>query len=460
MTQQGIATSKQSNQHREVHDKTYYMNLYKKRMEALDYELISLDSKLKQTSELDQIELNQRLLKAENEVKQWHDQLQILNILLEKQRTALTIDDLERDLMKIKKNRENDMEQVELLYAQKQDKEAKVNALNKTVLLLQDEMDSVMQESSYHQQYIDKSNKIETNISNAEALKMQSKQLKSQIDIISLKIEGKGDVYKDYKSKLLEATRKSIELQRIHQKPKQQDLAKLVQQTQFELTVLEQQVEQTLRNSELENTRSQHNQAIQSENEMTAFINQFLVEKSQAEQELINIKNEINDLNDILASPAPTELPTLDKYQEMQQLLSIKQVEVNTAEMTFESLQKEKSERETEIYKLESLGAKIDEEIVKLTKQSTDIDDKVTEYVNMDETKRKLEIQKRDLLQKRDEIELLISAVNPVVAELEHAMTQVQNKLAMDTQHSEYIALLMKMNSLRMKIINSNSCKY
>ena len=460
MTQQGLASFKQINQHREVHDKTYFMNLYKKRIEALDYELISLDAKLKTNNDLNALELQQRVTKAELEVKQWHDQLSVLNIYLEKQRTMSTIDDLNKELLKLKKSREMDMDQVEQVFVQKQEKEINVNALKKTVLLLQEDMDSMMKESPYYQQYMDKSSLIQNNVNQTQDLKSHAKQIKNQIDIISLKIDAKGDVYKEYKSKLLEYTRKSMELQRINQKPKQQDLQKLIQQTQFELNVLEQQLQQNLKEVEIQNIKNQHQLAIQSENEMIDFLTQQVTQTPMLHDELEALQNEIKQLQQFLSNPLPVEFPSPEKYQDMQQLLQIKQVEVTTAESTFEALLLEKQTRLSEIHKLDLLSGKLDDELDALAEKLQLVDAKVMEYANMDETKRQLEGMKRDLLQNKAAMELQMTKITPMVEELEVAMTQVQNKLAMDTQHSDYITLLMKLNMLRAKIVSSQKCSH
>ena len=460
LTRNGLSGNRPISQQREIHDKTYFINLYKKKIEALDYEMISLEGKLKDMNDIDDKENQIRLVKAESEVKLWFDQLQIINIFLEKQRILSTLDDLQKDLLVIKKNREMDVDQLELILTQKQIKEKLVLETTVQVELLQKEMDTKMQKSSYNQQYMDKSNLIALNSQMTEQQRQQTKLIKSQIEALSMKLDIRGDLYKDYKYKILEYTRKSLELDKIKLKPTQEDQQTLIQQTQFEVSVLEQQIMEYEKELEVEKFRNQQNMAIQSENDMVEFISQFVIQKPSLEMEIKALTEEINEKESALSLAIPENLPSLEKYQELQHLLSMKKVEVNTAEQTFEELLKEKEERLQEIQRLEILAMKIDEEIDKLIKNSIVLEQKVEDYVNMDDTKKQLEVQKRELLLKRNEYELIISKFKPIVEELENQMLLAINKLAIDSQHSDYIALLVKLNGFRQKLHASQLCTW
>ena len=186
------------------------------------------------------------------------------------------------------------------------------------------------------------------------------------------------------------------------------DTEKMIQDEQKALSFVNNQIKSIEdRESDLQTDRGkQYLKLLQREKDMNNFIVNYQTTLDQTKKDLADCQKRVYEvlINTSRDIESVSELPTIDNFKQMQTDLAYKERQMQDAQSTMQTLQREVENRRREFEDLKNVDKKIQDEIEDIKKKMQEMEDEMPNFADVDVVRQEGEIRKKNKIAERDQL--------------------------------------------------------
>lgn len=450
MTQHGLVAPKTAlkSSQRQVQDKSYFVGLLRAKMT----ELIAETNRLQRENESlaqEQATYSSYEKKAEAlsaELKELQGEMADYNLLVDKLNTDADMEDVKEEYRELKSQNDQEVNSVELLFEQRQDRERQLRQLEVEIEQERNMADNIIaamqpelrhrytEQKDINQSLLDQLDKLQQQL---QGLQLQKTALEDDISLSSVKQEAvklferlrelgeKKSVLEEEQKKrgtpaqererlLAQVKEDNSELSSMERQASEarERLGKL----QEELAQLDQELEE--HNGE---RRAKYQELRKREETMDAFLESFEEARQDEHKRQEKLQGEIVQLLESCSRSLPHFL-TLPSQEEMAVLkddLIVKENEMEKSKMTLSALGLEQKKLAVDLQKIEQLESKVQQELDSLRSKIKQMEEDMVVFCDLDKLRSSSDLKKQELLAEKEALQIKKGPTRKVVEELQ-----------------------------------------
>ncbi|XP_049275459.1 intraflagellar transport protein 74 homolog isoform X2 [Rhipicephalus sanguineus] len=450
MTQHGLVAPKTAlkSSQRQIQDKTYFIGLLRAKMTELSAET----NRLQRENELlaqEQATYSSYEKKAEAlsaELKELQGEMADYNLLVDKLNTDADMEDVKEEYRELKSQNDQEVNSVELLFEQRQDRERQLRQLEVEIEQERNMADNIIaamqpelrhrytEQKDINQSLVDQLDKLQQQL---QGLQLQKTALEDDISLSPVKQEA----VKLYERLRELGEKKSLleEEQKKRGTPAQERerLLAQVKEDNSELSSMERQASEARERlgklqeelAQLDQELEEHNGERQAkyqelrkrEETMDAFLDSFEEARQDEHKRQEKLQGEIVQLLESCSRSLPHFL-TLPSQEEMAVLkddLIFKETEMEKSKTTLSALGLEQKKLAVDLQKAKQLESKVQQELDSLRNKTKQMEEEMIVFGDLDKLRNSSELKKQELLAEKEALQIKKGPTRKVVEELQ-----------------------------------------
>lgn len=377
MSKQGLPSAHTQSGERQVADKSYFIGILRNKINEIVKEIERLEEEINQRKrgQSIQVTLAQSVASLKKEITESEAELADYNVLADRVQNGTPLDDMIAGYQALEQSNLQCEEEVNKTFKEKRDLE--------NIVLEQEKKAQDMMHGNG-------SPELQAMAQEIEAIETKCAELRSST----------GDLKGKTREELLQMVKDATK--------EIGDTEKMIQEEQRALTFVNNQIKNIEdRESDLQTDRGkQYLKLLQREKDMNNFIQNYQTTLDQTKTDLAECQKRVYEIliNTSRDIESLSELPTIDNYKQMKTDLAYKERQMQDAQSTMQTLQREVENRRREFDDLKNVDKKIQDEIDDIKRKMQEMEDEMPNFADVDVVRQEGEIRKKNKVAERDQL--------------------------------------------------------
>lgn len=410
MSKQGLPSAHTQSGERQVADKSYFIGILRNKINEIVKEIERLEEEIEQRKrgQSIQVSLAQSVASLKKEITENEAELADYNVLADRVQNGTPLDDMIAGYQALEQSNLQCEEEVNKTFKEKRDLE--------NIVIQQEKKAQDMMHGNG-------SPELQAMAQEIESIEAKCAELRSST----------GDLKGKTREELLQMVKDATK--------EIGDTEKMIQDEQKALSYVNNQIKNIEdRESDLQTDRGkQYLKLLQREKDMNAFIQNYQVTLDQTKNDLAECQKRVYEIltNTSRDIESLSELPTIDNYKQMKTDLAYKERQMQDAQSTMQTLQREVENRRREFEDLKNVDKKIQDEIEDIKKKMQEMEDEMPNFADVDVVRQEGEIRKKNKVAERDQLKSQLHNLKKATNTLANKYNSLHQQIKADEVNSK-----------------------